>query len=313
MERRIGSLVSQPLANSGVGKPDSFLKMEVTNDPQSHNSLDLATSLRVIRESDPSRRVRAKSPKSPSQKKTKPSTPKKKPVSLAKVSTIKRDQAPTEKVRDARPKAPPRTPDRLFAQPEKPSDLVKAPPTSDITAEVGGLNPTEASPPVRAPDRSSRRKNRSDMVKDLGVAEGDKVAENLWRPSAEVIPEFIRVAAAYPPDFHEMKEDERTLYVQALERFREGDFSGAREMVSKIVPRDPVSLMAETLVFFKADCNFQKAAKERAGAQTLCCCDTNPAGGDDPVSPVKVRASRRSPDGNGIPEHQFFPRGPGAV
>jgi len=96
----------------------------------------------------------------------------------------------------------------------------------------------------------------------------DSVAENVWRSSAEAVPEFIRPGPVYPPDFHELNENERKTYLQALEKFRQGDFSGVKELISKIVPKDHRSPLAETLAFFKADCAFQRAEKGGAGTQT---------------------------------------------
>ncbi len=129
------------------------------------------------------------------------------------------------------------------------SDLAKAPVTPGFTAEVGDLNPTEASPPFRAPDTSFRRENRSDMAKDLGVAEGDEVAENPWRPRVRDIfykmgdlkrarDEYGRVLSEssdfsyYPPD---------SLFSAGQSFLKNQDFQRGREILFRALNLDPGS------------------------------------------------------------------------
>jgi len=93
----------------------------------------------------------------------------------------------------------------------------------------------------------------------------DEGSGGLLRASAQDIPDFVRIGPVYPPDFSEMKADERSLYFRALESLKKGDFSRAERILSGIAPKDPLSPLAETLAFVKADCSFGKA--ERKGGK----------------------------------------------
>lgn len=133
--------------------------------------------------------------------------------------------------------------DKSPAQTEKSADLVKTSPVEKRTSGTEG--------------------GRSGLKKDTsGVERGDKNGEDLWRLSAADIPEFVRFGTAYPPDFRDMKADQRRLYLQALEKFGDRDFSEAKEIASKIVPKDSLSWLAETLAFFTVDCDFRIAEEE---------------------------------------------------
>ncbi len=113
--------------------------------------------------------------------------------------------------------------------------------------------------PKASTDPKPGHKKPSNTSETPEVKGTGKIEEALWRPSAKDIPEFLQVDPVYPPDFQEMRADERDLYQKALKRYREQDFSGAKALVSKILPREPRSSLAETLAFFKADCQFRNA------------------------------------------------------
>lgn len=123
----------------------------------------------------------------------------------------------------------------------------------------------EPKSPLRVAGKPSSQTDRSfDLAKTPGARKDNKDREDLWRPSAQHIPEFVRMGAVYPPDFNEIKTSERRPYLQALKRLRNRDFSGARVIASKITPENSISPLAETLAFLKADCGFG-VAEERGG------------------------------------------------
>jgi TolA-binding protein len=147
------------------------------------------------------------------------------------------------------------------AESTHPRDMSSPLPSPQKT-EIGKTT-TPASTP-KTDDRAPSEKNEKPTVlATTPESHSDQsVLEALWRQSAKDIPEFIRLGAVYPPDFHEMEAKERRLYQEALERFRKRDFTGAREIAQKIVPEDPFSSVAETIAFFKADCAFHVGEEE---------------------------------------------------
>jgi TolA-binding protein len=152
---------------------------------------------------------------------------------------------------------PPRTVLYLRAQPgtPKPSAAPSKPPDVEKeTPAVAKNRPPGPEPPSepRSPEKQTPKTREIDDAQEV-----KKVEDEPWRPSAKDIPEFFRLDPAYPPDFQVMKGDERDLYQQALERYRARDFSGARALASRIVPREQKSALAETLAFLKADCEFR--------------------------------------------------------
>jgi len=140
------------------------------------------------------------------------------------------------------------------------------PPISKKTAPPRAGKTPPAAKASTEPKSEARKSSNVSEIPEMKRTE--KIEEALWRPSATDIPEFLRVDPVYPPDFQEMRADERDLYQKALKRYREQDFSGAKAIVSKIIPREPRSSLAEILAFFKADCQFRRAA-DRGGQDYL--------------------------------------------
>jgi tetratricopeptide (TPR) repeat protein len=124
-------------------------------------------------------------------------------------------------------------------------------------------------PPRALDDSYSVAETSRDPIRTPKVKRDERKTQSFWRSSADAIPEFVRVGSAYPPDFHQIKENERTLYQEALKRFRQGEFLKADRIVSKIVPKNLDSPLAEALTFFKADCDFRRAETEDAEAQAF--------------------------------------------
>jgi len=141
-------------------------------------------------------------------------------------------------------------------------------PSPEITVAPVPQEPEvkEAKKPQSPPKPEQETTQETEKPVDLSVpAEPvvvDRGVEGPWHPPGRDIPEFIRVKDVYPPDFHEMGRKDKGSYQRALEMFRKRDFRGAKEMASTIVPRDRLSAVAETLVFFNADCDFHMAEDE---------------------------------------------------
>lgn len=150
-----------------------------------------------------------------------------------------------------------------------PSPSRNVPPGLSVSQKGERIETKQPGLTLGSPNRSPLQAEKpSDLVKTPRARRDESGSENLWRSSAKDIPEFVRLGTAYPPDFHEIGANERRLYLQALERFRNRDFSRAREIASKIVPGDPLSSVAETLGFFRADCSF-RIAEEQGGKMYL--------------------------------------------
>jgi TolA-binding protein len=139
----------------------------------------------------------------------------------------------------------------------------KPKPTVEVQKDV---RRSEKEPSVDGVKTTHAKEGSSPVKKDKSPPQKDEDGgEELWRPSGEAIPEFVRPGAIYPPDLHQPMESERRLYQQALEAFRNRDFLRAKEVASKIVPKDRFSSLAEILAFFNADCDFRAAEAEGTG------------------------------------------------
>jgi len=89
---------------------------------------------------------------------------------------------------------------------------------SSDSQRTGGVTAEKTAPTLTEQAKTrSQPGQASDLAKARSAKPVGKGMEELWRPSAEHIPEFVRLGQVYPPDFPEMKENQRRLYRQALE------------------------------------------------------------------------------------------------
>ncbi len=250
--------------------PTSLPKSKTGDSLKTKKSSDLTKATPVKKFKEVVGAQKAQKPKLPSRAADKPRVHPEKPFHVAKSQGARKERRTVGVEKAETPSSPFGAWGRRSVPLKESVSLAKpSGPTRQNAVPKRSRADLKETPPRVLDDSYTVAETSRNPIRTPKVKREEKKTMSLWRSSADAIPEFVPIGSAYPPDFHQIKENERTLYQEALKSFRQGEFLKADQIVSRIVPKDLDSPLAEALAFFKADCDFQRAETEDAEARAF--------------------------------------------